>query len=57
MIWLWPLAAWAVCGDGHLESSEACDDGAQVPGDGCSASCTVEPGFDSSAGTPTGTAL
>ena len=30
------------CGDGTLDSAEACDDGNNVDGDGCSANCTVE---------------
>jgi len=30
------------CGDGSLDGSEACDDGNVTPGDGCSATCTVE---------------
>lgn len=30
------------CGDGTLDPSEACDDGNNVDGDGCSANCTVE---------------
>ncbi len=34
------------CGDGMLESGEDCDDGGTTPGDGCSASCRVEAGFD-----------
>jgi len=35
------------CGDGILEpTSEVCDDGNSVPGDGCSGICTVEPNFD-----------
>jgi cysteine-rich repeat protein len=33
------------CGDGVRESTEACDDGNNTPGDGCSATCTVETGF------------
>ena len=33
------------CGDGNLQAPEACDDGNNMPGDGCSAICTVEPGF------------
>jgi cysteine-rich repeat protein len=33
----------AVCGDGMQESGEECDDGNVVPGDGCSATCTLEP--------------
>jgi cysteine-rich repeat protein len=35
----------ASCGNGEVESDEACDDGNLVDGDGCSASCTVEPGW------------
>lgn len=35
-----------VCGNGQLTADEACDDGNQVDGDGCSANCrTVESGF------------
>lgn len=30
------------CGDGQLDEGEECDDGAQVPGDGCSSSCMKE---------------
>ncbi len=30
------------CGNGLLEANEACDDGNLLPGDGCSALCTVE---------------
>jgi len=32
----------AVCGDGVVEGSEACDDGNTINGDGCSSVCTVE---------------
>src|SRR5262245_3535756 len=32
----------AVCGNGIVESPEACDDGGTVAGDGCSATCTLE---------------
>jgi cysteine-rich repeat protein len=32
-----------VCGDGKKEGDEACDDGNTGAGDGCSATCTVEP--------------
>ncbi len=31
------------CGDGMLRSGEACDDGNTGPGDGCDATCAVEP--------------
>ncbi|MFK7929371.1 MAG: hypothetical protein AB8H79_14345, partial [Myxococcota bacterium] len=44
---LWfPTMAHAFCGDGYLERSEDCDDGNRARGDGCSATCTVEPGWD-----------
>ncbi len=33
------------CGDGVIEGAEACDDGGTAPGDGCDASCQVEPGW------------
>lgn len=33
------------CGDGFVGALEECDDGGVVPGDGCSATCTVESGF------------
>lgn len=35
----------STCGDGAITSVEACDDGNTTPGDGCSATCTVETGF------------
>ena len=34
-----------VCGDGILDDSEECDDGGFATGDGCDATCSVEPGF------------
>jgi cysteine-rich repeat protein len=33
-----------VCGDGVREGAEECDDGNIIPGDGCSATCTIEAG-------------
>ncbi|MBV9948001.1 MAG: DUF4215 domain-containing protein, partial [Myxococcales bacterium] len=33
------------CGDGVLEGNETCDDGNSVPGDGCSGTCQIEPGW------------
>lgn len=33
----------AVCGNSRIEGGETCDDGALDPGDGCSASCVLEP--------------
>jgi cysteine-rich repeat protein len=35
----------AICGDGLLRLTETCDDGNASSGDGCSASCDVEPGY------------
>jgi len=31
-----------VCGDGHRDGTEQCDDGNVAPGDGCDANCQVE---------------
>lgn len=36
------------CGDGVLEGAEACDDGNNASGDGCSAACTIESGWSCS---------
>ncbi len=33
------------CGDGSVDGTEACDDGGIIPGDGCSATCTIETGY------------
>jgi cysteine-rich repeat protein len=33
------------CGDGQLQPGEGCDDQNRTSGDGCSATCTVEPGW------------
>ncbi len=41
------------CGDGVKNGPEACDDGNQTSGDGCSASCTVEAGFTCVGSAPT----
>ena len=41
----------STCGNAVVEGMEQCDDGDQTDGDGCSASCTVEPGW-SCAGSP-----
>jgi MYXO-CTERM domain-containing protein len=35
----------ANCGDGVIEGAETCDDNGTTPGDGCSATCTVETGY------------
>jgi cysteine-rich repeat protein len=37
-----PSQCSTICGDGLVRGSEACDDGNQVNGDGCSSSCTIE---------------
>ena len=46
-----PKPTKAVCGDGFKSGSEECDDGNTDDGDGCSAECTVEKGYDCSSGT------
>ncbi len=40
----WPMPVRAICGDGTLDTEfqEECDDGNQIDGDGCSASCHTE---------------
>lgn len=38
--------ARALCGDAEPDPAEECDDGNTMNGDGCSAVCTVEAGFD-----------
>ena len=42
---LLPVLFHPVCGDGSRLFSEACDDGNDSNGDGCSAQCSVECGF------------
>jgi cysteine-rich repeat protein len=36
----------AICGDATISAPETCDDGNAAPGDGCSATCQVENGFN-----------
>jgi len=43
---LWPTAAWAVCGDGILDSGETCDDLNTADSDGCSSTCQDEIGWN-----------
>lgn len=43
------------CGDGVRECAEACDDGNTLAGDGCSPTCTLEPGFKCTVPEPGGT--
>ena len=38
-------ACSTACGDGNIDPNEACDDGNQLDGDGCSSKCTTETGF------------
>ncbi|MFO0747470.1 MAG: lamin tail domain-containing protein [Myxococcota bacterium] len=39
------VAPFAVCGDSVVAVGETCDDGGEVPGDGCDAFCQTECGF------------
>ena len=39
------VAALATCGNGVLQVTEQCDDGNTTGGDGCSATCQLEPGY------------
>lgn len=45
-VWPTEIPERAGCGDGLILESETCDDGNKVSGDGCSASCALETGFD-----------
>lgn len=36
----------ATCGDGTIAGPEQCDDSNMAAGDGCSATCQIEPGYD-----------
>lgn len=40
-----PFSCQRLCGNGIRDEREQCDDGNVTPGDGCSASCSVEPGY------------
>ncbi len=40
-----PSQCTGVCGDGLLRGDEPCDDGNQTAGDGCDATCQIEPGY------------
>lgn len=40
---LLPIVGMGVCGDGTFSPDEQCEDGNTTDGDGCSASCRVEP--------------
>ena len=46
----------SICGDGLLSLWEGCDDGNLAGGDGCSAECMVERGFECRGGGPKGPA-
>jgi cysteine-rich repeat protein len=41
-----------ICGDGNVVSNEQCDDGNLTANDGCSPTCTVEPGYQCSTTAP-----
>jgi cysteine-rich repeat protein len=45
------IVSFYVCGDGVVDQWEACDDGNNSGGDGCSPACNVEPGWTCT-GTP-----
>ena len=38
-------ACSTTCGNGNIETGEACDDGNTMSGDGCSSTCQIEAGF------------
>jgi cysteine-rich repeat protein len=40
-----PPDAAGRCGNSDLDTGEKCDDGNTMPGDGCNASCQIEPGW------------
>ncbi|MCK6593329.1 MAG: DVUA0089 family protein, partial [Polyangiaceae bacterium] len=39
------ISITSLCGNGAAEPFEGCDDGGMAGGDGCSPTCTVEPGY------------
>lgn len=41
------------CGNGTVEADEACDDGNTDDGDGCDATCAVDPGWECDGASPT----
>ena len=41
-----PNLAYAACGDGYVDSGEACDDENTSTGDGCDGSCNIELGWE-----------
>jgi cysteine-rich repeat protein len=46
------LCMAAECGNGFAEDGEGCDDGNTASGDGCSATCAIETGFECMGGEP-----
>jgi len=44
----------ATCGNGAIDATEACDDGNEVAGDGCAATCVVEAAWSCGAVLPPG---
>ena len=47
-----PTAPLSLCGNGTLDLGEKCDDGNNIGGDGCSATCKIEHGFTCIGGNP-----
>ena len=48
----WVHVGRGACGDGRIIEGEGCDDGNRNAGDGCSPTCTVEPGRACQSGAP-----
>ncbi len=48
-----PVVGGKLCGNGSFDGQEECDDANDVAGDGCSASCQIEPCFACDLGQPT----
>ncbi|KAK9918751.1 hypothetical protein WJX75_006574 [Coccomyxa subellipsoidea] len=49
----WQVVKWlSVCGNGIVEGAEECDDGDTIDGDGCSAQCKVEAGWECTGQSP-----
>ncbi|BDA49076.1 probable Sushi, von Willebrand factor type A, EGF and pentraxin pentraxin domain-containing protein at C-terminar half [Coccomyxa sp. Obi] len=49
----WQVVKWlSVCGNGLVEGQEQCDDGNTSDGDGCSAQCKVEEGWECTGQSP-----
>lgn len=42
---MWFSLDITVCGNGEINTAETCDDGNTTSGDGCDATCQIEPGY------------